>query len=127
MRLRVPAGVAAAGGIIAVIAAMSSAAVADVTGILAASALIIGTVVALAQRRKIIETYREQMSTKCSELLKTIEQQLTRAIELFYKEVSAAFQPLAAFCVAQRQTCEPLIRRTEDLQKTFEKIAGRFA
>ena len=124
-RLRVPAGVAAAGGIIAVIAAMSSAAVADVTGILAASALVIGTVVALAQRKKIIETYREQMSSKCSELLKTIEQQLTHAIELFYKEVSAAFQPLAAFCVTQRQTCEPLLRRAEELQKTFEKFAAR--
>ena len=124
-RLRVPAGVAAAGGIIAVIAAMSSAAVADVTGILAASALVIGTVVALAQRKKIIETYREQMSSKCSELLKTIEQQLTHAIELFYKEVSAAFQPLAAFCVTQRQTCEPLLRRAEQLQKTFERFAAR--
>ena len=124
-RLRVPAGVAAAGGIIAVIAAMSSAAVADVTGILAASALVIGTVVALAQRKKIIETYREQMSSKCSELLKTIEQQLTHAIELFYTEVSAAFQPLAAFCVTQRQTCEPLLRRAEELQKTFEKFAAR--
>jgi GTPase Era involved in 16S rRNA processing len=126
-RLRVPAGVAAAGGIIAVIAAMSSAAVADVTGILAASALVIGTVVALAQRKKIIETYREQMSSKCSELLKTIEQQLTHAIELFYTEVSAAFQPLAAFCVTQRQTCEPLLRRAEELQKTFEKFAARLS
>jgi hypothetical protein len=125
MRLRVPAGVAAAGGIVALIAAMSSAAIADVTGILAASALVIGTVVAVAQRRKIIETYREQMSSKCSELLKTIEQQLTHAIELFYKEVSTAFQPLAAFCVTQRQTTEPLLRRAEELQKTFEKFAGR--
>ena len=124
-RLRVPAGVAAAGGIIAVIAAMSSAAVADVTGILAASALVVGTVVALTQRKKIIETYGEQMSSKCSELLKTIEQQLTHAIELFYKEVSAAFQPLAAFCVTQRQTCEPLLRRAEELQKTFEKFGAR--
>jgi hypothetical protein len=124
-RLRVPAGVAAAGGIIAVIAAMSSAAVADVTGILAASALVIGTVVALGQRKKIIETYREQMSSKCSELLKTIEQQLTHAIELFYKEVSGAFQPLTAFCVTQRQTCEPLLRRAEQLQKTFERFAAQ--
>src|SRR5205809_7576274 len=41
-RLRVPAGVAAAGGIIALIAALSSASIADVTGILAASAAVIG-------------------------------------------------------------------------------------
>jgi predicted GTPase len=126
-RLRVPAGVAGAGGIIAVIAAMSSAAVADVTGIVAASALVVGTVVALTQRKKIIDTYRDQMSSKCSDLLKTIEQQLIHAIELFYKEVSAAFQPMAAFCVTQRQTCEPLLRRAEELQKTFEKFGARLS
>jgi GTPase SAR1 family protein len=124
-RLRVPAGVAAAGGIVALIAAMSSAAIADVTGVLAASAAVIGTIVAITQRKKILNAYREQMTSKCNELLKAIEQQLAHAIELFYKEVSAAFQPLAAFCVTQRQTCEPLLRRTEELQKTFEKLAGR--
>jgi GTPase SAR1 family protein len=125
MRLRVPAGVAAAGGIVAMIAAMSSAALADVTGILAASAAVIGTIVAFSQRRKIVNTYREQMNSKCSELLAAIEQQLVHAIELFYKEVAAAFQPLAAFCVTQRQICEPLLRRTEEIQKTFEKLAAR--
>ena len=52
--LRVPAGVAAAGGIVTLIAAMSSAAVADVTGIVAASALVAGTFVALGRRRKIL-------------------------------------------------------------------------
>jgi hypothetical protein len=125
VRLRIPAGVAAAGGIVAVIAAMSSAAIADVTGILAASALVAGTIVAFTQRKKILNAYREQMTMKCSELLKAIEQQLTHAIELFYKEVSAAFQPLAAFCIAQRQTCEPLLRRTEQIQETFEKFTAR--
>jgi len=40
-RLRIPAGVAAAGGLVAVVAAMSSAAVADVTGVLAVSAAIV--------------------------------------------------------------------------------------
>ena len=49
--LRLPAGVAVAGGIVTVIVAMSSAAAADVTGVLAASAAIIGTVVAFNQRK----------------------------------------------------------------------------
>jgi hypothetical protein len=124
-RLRLPAGVAAVGGIAALIAALSSAAVADVTGVLAASAAVIGTIVALRQRKKILNSYHQQMTSKCSELLHAIEQQLSHAIELFYKEVSVAFQPLAAFCVTQRQTCEPQLRRTEALQETFDKLAAR--
>jgi len=79
-----------AGGIAAVIAAMTSAAVADVTGVLAASAAIIGTIVALSQRRKILRIYERQMEAKRSELMQAIEQQLKHAIELFYKEVSTA-------------------------------------
>ena len=124
-RLRLPAGVAAIGGIAALIAALSSAAVADVTGVLAASAAVIGTIVALRQRKKILNSYHEQMTSKCSELLHAMEQQLSHAIELFYTEVSVAFQPLAAFCVTQRQACEPLVRRTEALQQTFDKLAAR--
>src|SRR5207253_11349606 len=56
-RLRIPAGVAAAGGLVALVAAMSSAAVADVTGVLAASAAIIGTFLASRQRGKILRVY----------------------------------------------------------------------
>lgn len=125
VRLPVPASVAAAGGIVALIAAMSSAAVADVTGILAVSAAVLGTIVAFSQRRKIVNAYRDQMNTKCSGLLAAIEQHLVHAIELFYKEVGTAFQPLAAFCVTQRQICEPLLRRSEEMKKTFEKFAAR--
>src|SRR5947208_12632753 len=55
--LRLPAGVAAAGGIVTLIVAMSSAAAADVTGVLAASAAIIGTIVAFKQRRRILTAY----------------------------------------------------------------------
>jgi hypothetical protein len=126
-RLRVPAGVAAAGGIAAVIAAMTSAAVADVTGVLAASAAIIGTIVALSQRRKILRIYERQMEAKRSELMQAIEQQLKHAIELFYKEVSTAFQPLAVFCVAHRQSCEPLLKRAQELKRTFDGLKSRLS
>ena len=91
-RLRLPAGIAVASGIVAAIAAMGSAAVADVTGVLAASAAAAGTLVAIMQRRKILRAYAEEMESKRSELVKTIELQLGQAIELFYKEVAAAFQ-----------------------------------
>jgi hypothetical protein len=125
VRLRLPAGVAAAGGIVAVIAALTSASVADVTGIVAASAAAIGAIVAFAQRRKILRAYEQQMEVKCSELSKVIEQQLNHAIALFYKEVSTAFQPLATFCLTQRRIYEPLLKRAEELQQTFDNLKAR--
>ena len=120
-RLRVPAGVAAAGGIVALIAAMTSAAVADVTGVLAASAAVVGTILVFSQRRKILRAYEQQMEAKRVELFQAIEQQLNHAIDLFYKEASTAFQPLAAFCAAQRRMHEPSLQRAEELQ---QKLAG---
>jgi GTPase SAR1 family protein len=125
IQLRVPAGVAAAGGLTAIIAAMSSAAIADVTGIIAASAATIGALLAVRQRRKILKAYREQMETKCTALMKAIEQQLEHAISLFYKEVSTAFQPLTAFCLTQRRIYEPQLKRVEELQRRFDGLKAR--
>lgn len=124
-RLRIPAGVFAAGGIVALLAAMSSAAVADVTGVLAISAAVIGTVVAQRQRQKILRTYSEQMETKRAELVRAIEGQITHAIDLFYAEISAAFDPLAAFCASQKQWHQPLLDRVTNLEKTFEQLRTR--
>ncbi|MEP6685310.1 MAG: dynamin family protein [Verrucomicrobiota bacterium] len=125
--LRLPVGVAAAGGIVALIAAMSSAAVADVTGVLAASAAVIGTVVAFGRRRKILEAYRKELENRRVELLRALEEKLTHAIELFYQEIKIAFQPLGIFCATQRKTYEPLLKRTEELQKTFDALKPRLA
>jgi GTPase SAR1 family protein len=124
-RLRLPAGVAAAGGIVAVIAALSSAAVADVTGVLAASAAVAGTFVALAQRKKILRTYETQMAAKCVELLEAVEQQLNRAVDVFYNEIAIAIQPLAAFCIAQRRIHQPLLDRAEELAQRFDRLTSR--
>jgi hypothetical protein len=124
-RLRVPAGVAAATGLATVVAAMSSAAVADVTGILAASAAVTGSVLAFRQRRKILGMYSEQMEKKCAEVTQLVEQQLKHAVDIFYAEVSATFQPLAAFCLARRREYEPLLQRAQALQEKFEMLAGR--
>jgi GTPase SAR1 family protein len=121
-RLRVPLGVAAAGGIVTAIAAASSAAIADITGVVAISAATVGTILVFTQRRKILRAYREQMESKCAELLKAIEQHLQEAISLFYKEVSAAFQPLAAFCIVQRRSHEPQLKRAEEIQQSFEAL-----
>lgn len=124
-RLRVPAGVAAAGGLITIIAALSSAAVADVTGILAASAAITGAIVVLTQRKKILRAYSEQMESKCSELTQLIQQQLDHAVDLFYAQIDAAFQPLAAFHTARRREYEPLVHRAEEVQKKFDTLTAR--
>ena len=123
--LRLPAGVAAAGGIVTVIVAMSSAAVADVTGVLAASAAVIGTIVAFTQRRKILSAYDREMETKRLELIHAIEEQMNHAIDLFYQEISLAFEPLSAFCMAERRRYEPLMQRAEKLKETLGALAAR--
>ena len=114
--LRLPVGVAAAGGIITVIVAMSSASVADVTGTLAVSAAVIGTIVAFTQRRKILAAYEKEMDKKREELIHAIEQQMKHAIDLFYKDIAVAFEPLAAFCTAERKRYEPLLEQAESLK-----------
>ena len=124
-RLRIPIGVAAAGGIATAIAAASSAAVADITGVVAISAATIGTVLVFTQRRKTLRAYEKQMKTKCAELLKAIEEKLQRAISMFYQELTGTFQPLSAFCVAQRRMHEPLLQRTEEVERQFESLKTR--
>src|SRR5437868_5498521 len=124
-RLRIPAGVAAAGGLVALIAAMSSAAIADVTGVLAVSAAIVGTLLAQRQRQKILRTYAGQMEAKRSELVLAIENQITHAIDLFYSEINAAIQPLTAFCTTQRAHFQLLVDRIGELDATFEKLRPR--
>jgi small GTP-binding protein len=123
--LRLPAGVAAAGGIITVIVAMSSASVADVTGTLAISAAVIGTIVAFTQRRKILAAYETAMEKKREELVHSIEQQMKHAIDLFYKEIAVAFEPLAAFCVAERKRYEPLLEQVEGLKDSLGSLSQR--
>ncbi len=123
--LRVPAGVAAAGGIATVLAAMISASVADVTGIVATSALALGTFFAFSQRRKILNAYHKEMDVKRAELTRAIEGQMQHAIELFYKEISTAFQPLAAFCQTERKRYEPLLSRIEELKQSFRSLKSR--
>jgi small GTP-binding protein len=123
--LRLPAGIAAAGGIITVIVAMSSASVADVTGVLAASAAIFGTIVAFTQRRKILAAYEREMEKKRDELVNAIEQQMRHAIDLFYKEIGVAFEPLAAFCVAERKRYEPLATQADALKELLGGLKRR--
>jgi GTPase Era involved in 16S rRNA processing len=126
-RLRLPAGVAAAGGIVALIAAMASAAVADVTGLLAAGAVVASAMVAVTQRKKMLHAYDKEMEAKCSDLTKAIEDQLKRAVDLFYNDVATAFHPLEAFCIAQRREIEPALHRAEELRHKLDALGARLA
>jgi small GTP-binding protein len=123
--LRLPAGIAAGGAIVTAIVAMSSASVADVTGVLAASAAVFGTIVAFTQRRKILTAYEREMEKKRDELVNAIEQQMRHAIDLFYKEIAVAFEPLAAFCVTERQRYEPLAEQADALKEQLAGLARR--
>lgn len=123
--LRPAAGVVAVGGIATALSAMISASVADVTGIIATSALVLGTVFAFGQRRKILNAYQKEMAAKRTELTRAIELQLENAIERFYQEIAQAFQPLAAFCSTERKRYEPLLKRVEDLKATFAALTQR--
>jgi polyribonucleotide nucleotidyltransferase len=123
--LRPAAGVAAAGGIATLVAAMISASVADVTGIVATSALVLGTFVAFGQRRKVLNAYEKEMETKRVELIAAIEQQMEHAIDLFYKEISTAFQPLATFCTTERKRYQPLLQHVEELKETCADLKTR--
>jgi len=125
--LRFPAGIAAAGGIVTLIAAMTSAAVADVTGILAASAAVVGSLVVFGRRKKILQAYREQLEEKRSNLVRTIEEKLRHSIDVFYQQIQLAFQPLETFCIAQRKSYEPLIGWIERLEKAFANVTGQLA
>ena len=125
--LRVPAGVAAAGGIVTLVAAMSSAAVADITGIVAASAVVVGTFVAFGRRRKILSEYHRQMDAKREELVAAIEQQLQHAIDLFYTEIGSVFSPLRAFCAAERRRFDPLLSRVREVEKTLAVLSAEIA
>jgi hypothetical protein len=123
--LRLPAGVAAAGGIVTIIVAMSSAAAADVTGVLATSAAIIGTIVAFTQRRKILTAYQTEMEKKRLELVRAIEEQMNQAIALFYQQIALAFAPLAAFCSSERKRRDPLGKRAEKVRETLRAVTTR--
>jgi hypothetical protein len=65
------------------------------------------------------------METKRLELVHAIEEQMNHAIDLFYKEVSVAFEPLAVFCTTERKRYEPLMQKSEKLGETLDNLTAR--
>ncbi len=123
--LRVPAGVAAAGGIFTIIAALAHTAILDVTGTVAGLAAFTGTIYAVFRRRHILREYRLRMDEKRKELAAAVETQLHQAITAFYNEVSQTFAPLESFCQAETQRHLPLQERATEIEKSLLEIKSQ--
>ena len=117
--LRVPAGVAAAGGVFTIIAALAHAAILDVTGTVAGVAAAAGTLYAVLRRRHILREYRQRMNEKRTELADAVQTQLRNAITAFYHEVAATFDPLESFCVAEAHRILPLRERADEIERSL--------
>lgn len=117
--LRIPAGVAAVGGVASIIAVLAHSAVFDVTGTLAGLGVVTGTTIAVIKRRKIVEEFRRQMTDKRDATLAGIEDHLRHSIDRFYQELSGTFQPLQSFCAAQRKLYEPMLQRLRELEESL--------
>jgi GTPase SAR1 family protein len=120
--LRVPAGVAAAGGIFTVIAALAHAAILDVTGTIAGVAAAAGTLYAVLRRRHILREYRLRMNEKRTELSEAVQTQLRNAITAFYHEVATTFDPLDSFCQAEAQRIVPLKDRVDEIERSLVEL-----
>lgn len=120
--LRVPAGVAAAGGVFTIIAALAHAAILDVTGTVAGLAAAAGTLYAVLRRRHILRQYRQRMNEKRSELAEAVQTQLRNAITAFYHEVAATFDPLESFCLAGAHRILPLKARLDEIERSLVEL-----
>ena len=123
--VRLPVGAVAAGGVATIVAAhIATAAVVDITGVLAAVTAVVGTIIAVGKRRKVIDTYRAQMSAKQVELTQSIGDLIRQTIDVFYQKLSQVYQPLEVFCNAQAERYQPVLERVDNLEKNFQKIAA---
>ncbi len=123
--LRVPTGVAAAGGLATIIAALTHTAILDVTGTVASVAAVTGTLYAIWRRRKILRQYREEMNQKRQELSRAVETQLRHAIDAFYHEVGQTFAPLESFCEAETKRHLPLKEQIDRIDASIGTIKAQ--
>lgn len=124
--VRLPVGAVAAGGLLTIVAAhIGMAAVADVTGTLAAVTATLGTLLAVGKRRQVVETYRAQMSAKQVELTQAIGDLIRQAIDVFYQKLGQVYQPLEVFCNVQEERYKPMLEKVDGLEQTFGKLVAR--
>jgi small GTP-binding protein len=123
--LRVPTGVAAAGGIFTVVAILTHTAILDVTGTIAGLAALSGTLYAVLRRRKTLRQYREKMDEKRAQLSEAVENQLKQSVEAFYYEVEQTFAPLISFCEAETSRHLPFKGKLDELDHQLRSLQSR--
>src|SRR5260370_32577035 len=113
--LRVPAGVAAAGGIFTIIAALAHTAILDVTRTVAGLAAFTGTVDAVFRRRHILREYRLRMDEKRKELAGAVATQWRDALTPLYHNGGQTFAPLDRLSRPETPTHPPSEERAQKI------------
>ena len=83
-----------------------------------------GTLVAVVKRNKILNQYSRQMAERRETMVRSIDEHLRHALRRFYLELEQTFQPLEAFCTAQKKVLDPLIARVRKLEDTLGQCAA---
>jgi hypothetical protein len=123
--LRSVAAVAGGGAIAALLALKFNPAAVRISADVAICAAALLVLLALSRRRQILRAYERATKARAVELVEMIAAQFNRLIESFHTAVAEAFAPLTEYCAAQRHICEPVLRRAEELQRTFAGLASR--
>ena len=55
------------------------------------------------------------------------EQSVDVSPQLTHSEIGVVFQPLEAFCASERRLYDPLLKRAEELEKTFAQLMRQIA
>jgi len=113
-------------GLGAVVTALASTTLADVTGILAAGALsVVGLLVIPARRR----AARSQLQAKVAELrtrlMTTLDQQFERELERSVHRIEEAIAPYTRLVRSERDRLESARRELGEIRDGFERIKGQ--
>jgi small GTP-binding protein len=122
--MRLPGIAAVAGGGATLAALLAHVAIVGIAGSVTAVAALSGAAVAVVKRNQILAEFRKQMAAKREDILNPVEDHLGHAINLFYQELGATFQPLLAFCALQRKIYEPVLTRLKQLDETFARLSA---
>ena len=57
--------------------------------------------------------------------MNAFEKRMRHAVDIFYEESAAAFQPLETLCLAERQRYEPLMEQTKTLSEALNGLRHR--
>ena len=77
---------------------------------------------AVLRRRHILREYRLKMNEKRAQLSEAVETQLRNAINAFYHEVGATFDPLESFCLAEAHRILPLRERVDEIERSLVEL-----